>query len=203
MQIYRNNENFIKIDDIDNFIKDLFINAIEYGNVLNLQNIYVFKKKDLDNKYIIKHNFKNISNISNITTLSEFKLMIKNCHINNLYKSEFYIMKPSLIPIIYILTYPNINYIKQLISIKKTDNSLLTIKQIINLKKYTNNIFFVLFNYLKKINLQILFDNITETMLINEFDKISKLEKSLLINFKMSSSKLPHEIIKTIYNNFS
>ena len=92
------------------------------------------------------------------------------------------------------MTYPNIEYIKHIISNKIETLSKVKIIQIVNLKKFSINILFALVNYLKKI--QLTFTTINEAMILSEIQSLSQQEKLLLIDYKTSS--LPKEVKELI-----
>jgi len=181
-----------KIENIKNSIRDLYKNQTN----IEIHNIYVYKNQTLDNDYIIEHKSKSIKEIE---TLSDLNLQIKECYNykNDLYKSEFYIVSQSLKTIIYIITYPNIQCINNQILIKEKDLSNVKIKQIINLKKFSINIIFALLEYLKKIGISVLLDNINEAFILREIENLQNLERLLLIDYK--TSKLPIEIKSNIF----
>ena len=60
LEKYTNLEKIETIDNIDNFIKEIYQNSKEYNNQININIIYVFKNSRLENDYIIDHILKTI-----------------------------------------------------------------------------------------------------------------------------------------------
>lgn len=188
--LYSSQDNLEKIDNIQLWTQEIFRN--QHNSFLKINNVYVYKNSRSNDDYIVEHNVKSIK----IENLSTFIAKINECYNykNNLYISEVYVKKPSITPIIYILTYPNIEYIKHIISNKIETLSKVKIIQIVNLKKFSINILFALVNYLKKI--QLTFTTINEAMILSEIQSLSQQEKLLLIDYKTSS--LPKEVKELI-----